>query len=241
MSELFAIKVPETINEILYKELTTILSPNKRMKLNRFLHKSDAYRGLLGDIFIRNYLWEKFSIRNDRIEYNLTKYGKPVINLGFPFSFNISHSGDWVICIIDDQDVGVDIEKIEKIDLDIAKRFYSPNEYEDLMLQPESQRNRYFFDLWTLKESYIKCIGRGLNYSLNSFTIKIKESEISVIGENRSRDTDWKFRLYDFDLNYSFAACAKSELPEEVVLITSEQLIKNTMKYLHKTTENVHG
>ena len=34
------------------------------------------------------------------------------------------------------------------------------------------EKINYFYDLWTLKESYIKTIGKGLYTPLNSFSIK---------------------------------------------------------------------
>ncbi|MBU3198520.1 4'-phosphopantetheinyl transferase superfamily protein [Clostridium estertheticum] len=37
-----------------------------------------------------------------------------------------------------------------------------------------------FYDLWTLKESYIKAIGRGLSIPFSSFNIKKNDYSISV-------------------------------------------------------------
>ena len=50
------------------------------------------------------------------------------------------------------------------------KHYFSDAELTDLLeLNKEEQRER-FFDLWALKESYIKATGKGLATSLRSFS-----------------------------------------------------------------------
>ena len=66
--------------------------------------------------------------------------------------------------------IGVDIEKIQLIDLKVAQRFFSEKEYEDLIAKTSSERIAYFYDLWTLKESLTKTLGIGLTIPLNSFS-----------------------------------------------------------------------
>ncbi|MDQ0232877.1 4'-phosphopantetheinyl transferase family protein [Metabacillus malikii] len=230
MSQIIAIKVPQEMKEDYYKHLLSLVSIGKREKLSRFRHKRDAYRSLLGDCLVRHYLWDHFSISNDHICFILNQYGKPGIDLDVPFYFNISHSGDWVVCLFATQDVGVDIEKRDKVDLDVAKRFFSLIEYEDLMALQEPIRTKYFFDLWTLKESYIKCIGTGLQTPLHSFSVRIQESAISFTMKESLLRTNVTFKLYDFDSKYSLAACATSKLPESVDVITLEKLFSKVME-----------
>lgn len=60
----------------------------------------------------------------DQIVFQTEGNGKPVVRHIPSFHFNLSHSGDWVVCAIDDAPVGIDIEEIKPIDLAIAKRFF---------------------------------------------------------------------------------------------------------------------
>lgn len=236
MSQILAIKIPDEINEDHYKKLLSLVSTRKKEKLNRFRYKRDAYRSLFGECLVRLYLWDHFSICNDHIHFIMNQYGKPGIDVDVPFYFNISHSGDWVVCLFDTRDVGVDIEKWDNADLDLAKRFFSPIEYKDLIALQEPTRTKYFFELWTLKESYIKCMGTGLQTPLHSFSVRVNESAISFTTKESLLRSNVTFKLYDFDSQYSLAACAYSKLPERVDVITLERLLSKVMeKGLNKT------
>ena len=54
--------------------------------------------------------------------------------------------------------------------MSVAKRFYTEEEYAFLQGIPlEEARVQAFYKLWTLKESYIKAVGKGLRISLRAF------------------------------------------------------------------------
>lgn len=86
-----------------------------------------------------------------------TPRGKPYLD-GVPFCFNLSHSGDYVVCALSDAPVGVDIEKIVPISLKVMRRFFSPS-----ILSPIEQMR-----LWTRYESYGKMTGTGIPYPKGS-------------------------------------------------------------------------
>ena len=51
--------------------------------------------------------------------------------------YNLSHSGDYVLCSIDTEaregvQLGCDIEKVQKARMELAKRFFCRSEYEDI-------------------------------------------------------------------------------------------------------------
>ena len=83
--------------------------------------------------------------------------GKPYLE-GAPFHFNLSHSGDYVVCALSDCEVGVDIEKIVPISLKVMRRFFGRS-----ILSPKEQMR-----LWTRYESYGKMAGIGIPYPAGS-------------------------------------------------------------------------
>ncbi len=64
----------------------------------------------------------------EEIRLYLNEHGKPYLKTDVPLFFNISHSGELVVCAFSDTEVGVDVEKIGKERLAVAERFFHPEE-----------------------------------------------------------------------------------------------------------------
>ena len=95
--------------------------------------------------------------------YQYGENGKPYLE-GFPFSFNLSHSGDYVFCGVSEQEIGVDIQRFQgENELKLAGRFFSSAERQALEACGDGEdRRRMFFRMWTRKEAYGKLTGEGL-------------------------------------------------------------------------------
>ena len=72
-----------------------------------------------------------------------------------------------VCCAVSDREIGIDIEKKREIRLDAAKRFACESELEYIGSSTER-----FFEIWTLKEAYFKCIGTGLGADIKNVSFK---------------------------------------------------------------------
>lgn len=151
--------------------------------------------------------------------FKVNEYGKPFLdNYDDDVYFNISHSGKWLVCCIDFFQVGIDIEATKHINMCLAERVFSKNEFESLILRNIFEREDFFFELWTLKESYIKAVGKGLSIPLDSFTMKMNKGNITVCSVNESED--YYFRQYNLDENYKMAVCArKNEFSDKVIIL----------------------
>ena len=80
--------------------------------------------------------------------------------------FNISHSGEYVLCAVSETPVGCDIERAENAPFEIADSVFLPSERKYIAeAQNSVDKSRRFFRLWTMKESYIKMTGEGLGVS----------------------------------------------------------------------------
>ncbi|PNZ91194.1 4'-phosphopantetheinyl transferase, partial [Staphylococcus delphini] len=112
-----------------------------------------------------------------------------------------SHSGKWIICAIHSQKIGVDIEKVRYLDFNILIQSFSKYEKSYFTNVGEDDISKTFFYIWTLKESYVKALGKGLYIPLNSFTIKnpFLENDISVY--TNYYDNNFYFKKYHYD-NY---------------------------------------
>ncbi len=100
--------------------------------------------------------------------------------------FNLSHShGLALFAVTRDQEIGVDLECVRD-DLEveqIANLFFSPREVAMLRDLPGAMRNEAFFRCWTLKEAYIKTLGKGLSIPLDRFTVSVSPGQAKALLE----------------------------------------------------------
>ncbi len=209
MKNIYAVTIRDrNYIENIFETLMLYISKDRQARIKSFYRKEDSYRALLADVLIRTIIFRDLGINNSDIIFHTNEYGKPILSNEKGFHFNISHSMEWVVCTTSDRPIGIDIEYIQPIDFDIAKRFFSMDEYEDLMKVCINRRLSYFYDLWTLKESYIKAIGKGLSIPLHSFYCKVGDDGIIRTDENMD---GWIFSQYNVDSNYKLSVCESKE------------------------------
>ncbi len=166
---IYLANITESSNIDLWCNLFNSSSYRKKASMRNFEFLKNK-KSLLGDYLLKLALKEN-NILNYEIKHNF--YGKPFLVGSENIKFNISHSGDWVVCICNEMEVGIDIEKICDINYDnIAKRFFNKEEYTFLSnYNFIDEKLKIFYKLWTLKECYIKMLGIGLSIPLNSFSV----------------------------------------------------------------------
>ncbi|OUJ73686.1 4'-phosphopantetheinyl transferase family protein [Hymenobacter crusticola] len=131
-------------------------------KIIRFKNWQDAQRSLLGNMLLLKGLQLIGAHTYSLADMKYTNYKKPYF--GEEVSFNISHSGAYVVCALSTTcEVGVDIEEVKGIDLRDMQSHFSVQEWSDIMQAKDSIRT--FYQHWTQKEAFLKAIGLGLSYS----------------------------------------------------------------------------
>jgi 4'-phosphopantetheinyl transferase len=216
--KIFAINNLEPIDELTLRKLLTYLPNDKQERVKKLAKPGDAKRVLLADILVRSAVANELKVSNKAIEFNANKYGKPVLKRDCDLHFNVSHSEDWIVCAVDDEPIGIDIEKIRPVELEFAAQFFSEEEYKILMSKSLEDQQHFFFDLWTLKESYVKAVGRGLSMPLNSFTVSfLEKGEITVKSGNKL--ANWALKQYNLDPEYRMSVCAAHKIfPDNVII-----------------------
>ncbi|MDM5296921.1 4'-phosphopantetheinyl transferase superfamily protein [Bacillus pumilus] len=207
------------------EQLKPFVSLEKRAAAERFRFLIDARRTLLGEVLIRQLIHEMYGVPIDQIVFETEGNGKPVVQQIPSFHFNLSHSGDWVVCAVDDAPVGIDIEEIKPIDLAIAKRFFSADEYQDLLSQPAQRQEAYFFHLWSMKESFIKLTGKGLSYGLSSFTARLSaDGQASLTLPDH--EAPCYVQTYSLDPAYQMATCTRKPITtKNIEIITCGEIL----------------
>ena len=99
---------------------------------------------------------------NQNYDYEIItlKNGKPIFK-DKDIYFNLSHSGEYAVCVISSKPVGIDIEGNKIIKDSIIDRFFLEKE-KQWILENEKEKRARFFKVWTFKEAYGKATGEGV-------------------------------------------------------------------------------
>ena len=156
---------------------TSCLCPAEVRQASRFVFLRDRRRYLATRVLVREVLSRYASVAPAAWEFTTGEFGKPYVarpHLPVSIYFNVSHTSTVVACAIAAvAEIGVDIEdRIPEDYRELAKQFFAEQEQNwcaNAGMEPES-RSR-FLAIWTLKEAYIKAIGKGMSVPLTSFSI----------------------------------------------------------------------
>lgn len=231
MIETYILKIDKKLELDEFYMLLEYVSETKKKQVNKYNRFIDAERTLIGAVMARYALCKRLKIKNSDLVFDLNKYKKPIVIKPNEIHFNISHSGSWVVCVVDDNKIGVDVEIVRPINFIIAKKFFSQKEYTYLLNQNEKMKLKYFYRLWTLKESYIKAEGKGMSIPLNSFTINETNNCIQVYDDGKLQD--YVFHQSFLDSNTSFAICASDVSEINSFYFSIEQFVKEVSSILN--------
>ena len=92
---------------------------------------------------------------------------KPRLICSKKLFFNISHSADFVVLALSDEEVGCDIQEIRAYNPKVAKRHYCENE--TALIDKSDDKDGVFIRLWALKESILKFTGKGISGGLATY------------------------------------------------------------------------
>ena len=160
------------------------LSAAEITRAEKYLSKEDENRYTHAQIFKRRILSHYTNKPAQQLVFGAAvNYGKPYLEEHSDIHFNLAYRGNYAILAIADNELGVDIEKeivIHHMEV-FATNFFSESERNWLFdVNHIHARKTNFFKLWTLKEAFIKAIGKGISYPLQDFSILIKETGIAL-------------------------------------------------------------
>lgn len=154
--------------------------------------------GISGEVRVENGLWEKPRLISPAGVY-----------------FNLSHSGEWTVIAISDNEVGVDIQQVKPVTLRLARRFFAEDERRQIE-EAGDGATELFYRFWTVKEAYLKALGTGLNRPLNSFSVRFTAGGAKLDGG------EWLVSEFDCFEGYKLACVAKEfapDIPPEILEI----------------------
>ena len=168
--EVISVETDDGLTDRDFSRLSDLVSLEKREKAARLRSRQGAVNLLMGEALARNAVCGRAGLPYEELAISSNRYGKPYPVNAPGVYFNISHTGDLVVCAVSCGEVGVDVELVNRADMSVAKRFFSSDEYEYVISGGEISEIA-FCEIWTKKESYVKWEGKGLSTQLNSFSV----------------------------------------------------------------------
>ncbi len=220
MIKVYVLQLEESDHQPGFPEVLLGCIPQEgRTRVKDRLSNTSKLQTVAGELLARYSIGLYIGNPQQEIRLSFGEKGKPHIENFENVHFNISHSGQYIVCAVGPDELGIDVERVRQVNLRIAERFFSPSEIRDLMSLAESERMAYFITLWTIKESFLKAIGRGLTQHLNSFTI-VKNGESYLLTGNEEA-AGFGIETHSLSDEYLMAVCAPLPLSSSEIFHTT--------------------
>ena len=217
-----------------------LLSDDELARYRRFLVPRPAETFLAARVLLRSLLSRYAAVRPADWRFEANPWGRPrVANAAIPrgLSFNLSHKPGCVVCLVGyGRALGADVEDMAANRtnlLELADRFFSRSEAAALRALPAERHGERFFELWTLKESYIKARGIGLSLGLSRFSFTPAGDTAGVRFDSTFHDDPaaWEFRLFRPDPQHMIATAVErlAGLPSTVEIRDATELIRQAI------------
>ncbi|KAL0009622.1 hypothetical protein SO802_011124 [Lithocarpus litseifolius] len=238
----------EVKNASLLNQYLEILSPCEKENVFRMRGDQLQRRALLARALVRTTIARyqtNSQVKPRSLNFKKNIYGKPEVEWQdvdgshlLPLHFNISHTSSIIACgVTVNSAIGIDVEekqrKLKNNILAFARRYFSPYEVGLLtaISDPEFQRQE-FIKLWTLKEAYVKALGRGFSTApFKTFTIRFRTATRGHLSERRDSEafdvvvdsfddpknltSNWQFALLELAGSHYAAICIEGDRTTE--------------------------
>ncbi|KAL4618329.1 hypothetical protein ACB092_06G002300 [Castanea dentata] len=238
----------EVKNASLLNQYLEILSPCEKENVFRMRGDQLQRRALLARALVRTTIARyqtNSQVEPRSLKFKKNIYGKPEVEWQDvdgshlpPLHFNISHTSSIIACgVTVNSAIGIDVEekqrKLKNNILAFARRYFSPYEVGLLtaISDPEFQRQE-FIKLWTLKEAYVKALGRGFSAApFKTFTIRFRTATQGHLSERRDSKafdvvvdsfddpknltSNWQFALLELAGSHYAAICIEGDRTTE--------------------------
>lgn len=196
-----------------WNKLIQKIPPHHHPDIHKFIQPADRHRALFGKLLLIHGITLMGRLELKSLPLHYTDFNRPYFK-NEQIDFNISHSGEFVICAFTQKGrIGIDIEKINAIHLE---EFTSVMTEEQIVFIKQSTAPELeFFRLWTLKESVVKAVGKGLSIPLNQLTTDY----LTVNCEEQI------WYLHELDIDDDYCAYLASDQDSVTINVTSVQFV----------------
>jgi 4'-phosphopantetheinyl transferase len=189
-----------------------ILSNEEKEKAYSYHNNDDVENYIIGRYLLRTELEKITGVKAKNIFFDYDANGRPHLRdkIISKLDFNISHSNKFVTLAMNtDGRIGIDIEKNDPLDLNMMSDVLNAKDLDFIgNMSNNKDYLRKFYKLWTLKESFVKALGCGLQYPVKRlFFVFDEKGTIHIKGNADSGK--WFFKTHDVNKQYHLAVCVQ--------------------------------
>ncbi|MBC3888010.1 4'-phosphopantetheinyl transferase superfamily protein [Acetobacterium paludosum] len=178
------------------KKYLRSLSPERQEKADRLKSINSKALSIGAEVILQKAVLKSFGIK-EQLKLIKGEGVKPRCSDHPNIHFNLSHSGRFVVCAISNEPVGVDIEQRDRVNFQLAKRFFHAVEVAWILSLPVEDQQQGLCDLWSIKESYMKYTGKGFGLPMNAFAVNIngqfpEKIEVSIFEQAQKKNVSLK-------------------------------------------------
>lgn len=204
MTELYIARIDELLDEKTRQRYLPTVSKTRQEKVRRRRSAAGQAASLGAGMLLRWALYQRNIFEDETVT---DEWGKPWVKACTSLYMSLSHSGDYVVCALGDQPLGVDIQKVGPVRESVLQKCYDEGERRILQQAQGQDKERLFAWIWAQKESYMKAVGKGLAIPMRAFRICYSQMTIDS-------DTVWVLRTWS-PPGHELAFCG-AELPQEL-------------------------
>lgn len=176
--EIFICSIKKPIDDGIFRYMLSFSDSARQNKIAKQKSRYNADCMLAGHILAKTAIKNVFGIPFENQHFAYTARGKPYIENYPDVHFNISHSGDYVVCAVHDKPVGADIQKICGYKPRTAERVCCKPEI--LQIEKSFDKAHEFTKLWTQKEAVIKMYGNSIANSDIKNCLTRNDSQVHI-------------------------------------------------------------
>lgn len=212
-------------NETLFKQAYPLLSSQRRRRIAETKSLNSQIRLAAAELLLRQAMKEQ-GYFPDELRYTYNQDGKPYLADNPGLFFSLSHSGEYVMCVLSDSECGCDLQEDRMFRIAAAKRFFSHSEYQSILnAASDEEKKDLFFRYWTIRESWFKYLGTGIMKDIRAEVQIDEQGKISVLAEGFRQDCEiHEIRILK---GYHCAVCVKTPPQIRMTHITFEETCGN--------------
>ncbi len=192
----------ERIGASQWHALAALLSDEERTRAARFHFDRDRRVYTAAHAMCRGLLTWCAGQSPNSWQFTTADHGKPelIATPDIPrLRVNISHTrGLAAVALTVEHDIGIDVEWMERsVEAQkLAQRMFGSSERDAVTAASEDSRIETFLGFWTLKEAYVKAIGKGLSQPLDQFSFDLEKASIRFDNAGIDDPARWRFERY---------------------------------------------